>query len=78
MYDLCQQARITGSHQQARINRLVSTSSFQQARFNKLVSTESKMLLLVFSSLNQIHGLHGWVTMLGNKIGRSTDNGDFW
>ena len=31
----------TGSHQQARINRLVSTSSFQQARFNKLVSTSS-------------------------------------
>lgn len=35
------------------------------------------MLLLVFSSLNQMHGWHEWVTMLGNKIGRSTDNGEF-
>ena len=31
----------TGSHQQARFNKLVSTSSFQQARFNRVENVAS-------------------------------------
>ena len=57
----------TGSHQQARFNKLVSTSSFQQARFNRVENVASCVFVVEPDTR---------VARVGNNVGQQNRSVD--